>query len=850
MSNRQILDLPKHQNPSQNRAASAPYNFVPLPEVVVTAVDNADDLPSHDRHYADHHTGHFEVTLTTKSPLYVRCPFTRDEFDLDEQGKDRSGHEVNNQTPYADRIRNTPHFFYRRNPNEPVIPGSSLRGMIRSVLEIASYGKVQWVTDKKLFFRTVDATALGKYYSSRIMDQGATGQSHNGYRPLVEAGFIRRSGDNWQIEPCQVAKVEMMDVAVAFGVIDRDQSIQNLYTNRDPSGQLPRWEIKQAGTTTPIPLQHSEVFVITDSTPRDYLHSRRHYLRYCRVNSISRTPTGQQGEQPGILVLTGPVPHKHMAFVFIPTPNATRINIPNDFHEQDINKRLVDLFHDKDQLTQWQTQAFPKGKPGGAQRNQDGFLRDGEPIFFLRENRQLTFFGRAQMFRLPYTKCPVDLVPEDLRHPEDIDYAEALFGFVRKKEELQDMMRRGVIQKMPKQGDKRRAYAGRVFVTDAMLVEGQADYWLFSDPITPKILATPKPTAFQHYLTQQEPDEKNRLDHYDSPPPHETTIRGHKRYWHQGLNPSNGLTADQIREHIGEELVTITQHTQFKPIKAGVQFKFRIYFENLSSRELGALCWTLQPLGNPAKEYCHHLGMGKPLGMGAVKLEATLCLTDRSRRYASLLEGDNWQTGTIGTAESLSDRATLKRRTQDFEQHILDALKLSTTCQHLFELKRVGMLLKMMEWPGFRADLNGKCFLKDQKRPNTRYMTIQRNNEYRERPVLPDPSAFDPAIDKLAEPVPDNGNPQKDVPREHGPAPRQAKQDQRPTVPQGAVVATVQKVGDKWVDVQIEGHEALIRCTGVNPAGLGLKPGSTIYVELKRDKKTKKIISSRYHSKP
>ena len=88
---------------------------------------------------------------------------------------------------------------------------------------------------------------------------------------------------------------------------------------------------------------------------------------------------------------------------------------------------------------------------------------------------------------------------------------------------------------------------------------------------------------------------------------------------------------------------------------------------------------------------------------GAVKLEGTLHLTSHPTRYASLLEGDNWQTGTSGTAESLSDRATLERRTQDFEQHILDALKLNTTCQHLFQVKRFGMLLKMMEWPGFRA---------------------------------------------------------------------------------------------------------------------------------------------------
>ena len=63
--------------------------------------------------------------------------------------------------------------------------------------------------------------------------------------------------------------------------------------------------------------------------------------------------------------------------------------------------------------------------------------------------------------------------------------------------------------------------------------------------MTPKILAGPKPTTFQHYLTQQEPDtiqeivkgkSKSRmdLDHYGSNTPHDTTLRGHKLYWHRG----------------------------------------------------------------------------------------------------------------------------------------------------------------------------------------------------------------------------------------------------------------------------------------------------------------------------
>lgn len=49
--------LPKHQNPDQQQVAHAPYNFIPLPDIVVKAVESADGLPDHDCGLNDRHTG-------------------------------------------------------------------------------------------------------------------------------------------------------------------------------------------------------------------------------------------------------------------------------------------------------------------------------------------------------------------------------------------------------------------------------------------------------------------------------------------------------------------------------------------------------------------------------------------------------------------------------------------------------------------------------------------------------------------------------------------------------------------------------------------------------------------------
>jgi CRISPR-associated protein (TIGR03986 family) len=385
--------------------------------------------------------------------------------------------------------------------------------------------------------------------------------------------------------------------------------------------------------------------------------------------------------------------------------------------------------------------------------------KEGQPLFYLLDaSGNLVFFGPTMMFRLPYQRSVRALIPEKLRNPLLVDYADALFGFVREPGDFPDT------KALPKQGQKSRAYASRVFITDATLTTQLApqDLWLtetHAHSITPPILATPKPTSFQHYLVQ--PDTSGYLRHYDSPQEdaqgqlrgQETVIRGHKLYWHQGNKTATDLSAKYtdgdrmsrsqfIQDANGQWQVkdNSTQHTLFKPVKAGVQFTFRLYFDNLSEAELGALCWILHPLGEAHKEYCHSLGMGKPFGMGAVHLDATLYLTKRTIRYTTLFNGDRWETGTVSTGDRLSARTEqVTRLAETFEEDILNKLKpLNKQCNHLAELKRIGMLLKLMEWS------------MPVPQPETEYMTP---NQFKARPVLPDPSYYAQEIAALRIPL-------------------------------------------------------------------------------------------------
>jgi hypothetical protein len=270
--------------------------------------------------------------------------------------------------------------------------------------------------------------------------------------------------------------------------------------------------------------------------------------------------------------------------------------------------------------------------------------------------------------------------------------------------------------------------AGRVFFSDAEFIEAKNETWYSTRPLKPSTLGSPKITTFQHYLVQDananhNPDFRQTLAHYASRPqrdgePDETEIRGHKLYWHKG-DVRIPEAADEVRE---------SQLTRIIPIKSGVKFKFRVHFENLRDYELGALAWALRLHGDVGKTYHHKLGMGKPLGMGAVAITASLYITERrdrqAGRYAQLFDD-----GRLASGANADD---LHRFIEKFESFILKENQIAPDKRRLAEAPRIRMLLAMLQWREGTDEWLDK----------TRYLSIQHpqnDNEYKERPVLPDP---------------------------------------------------------------------------------------------------------------
>ena len=334
--------------------ATAPYNFVRLPRQILTAgaatqLSDVELLDVHNRFMAGRLHGHIGLDITALTPLYIR------------------GRRRPTSAAWADREKTEARPAVDRN-EVPIIPGSSLRGMTRSIVELLTFAKVPHPHDAKPFFRTVGTERVGVAYRNRMLKQG---------RP--EGGILRHGDEGWFVDVREVVRVP-------------HQLIANLgyrqHPNYHPNSQL----------------QHQP----------------------CAVRIVDRKVVGYNANvdltsgdwRRGTLVLTGSAPKKLAEFVFLDADGGAPLApVP-------VSQAVMDRVTDDDQITPWQVAAFPSGKPKGT-------LVSGTPIFFIRasDGSGVEFLGRARMFRLPYDRSLKDLVPEHLRNA-DLDLTEAIFGTV------------------------------------------------------------------------------------------------------------------------------------------------------------------------------------------------------------------------------------------------------------------------------------------------------------------------------------------------------------------------------------------------------------------------------------
>ena len=136
----------------------APYNFVPL--------ENKAFYPSWANHisqdipFEDGVSGSIEYTIEAKTPIFVRNGYT------DREHPDST--------------------FSKTHDGKFFIPGTSIKGEIRNVLEILSFGKMTQVQDARFGIRDLSNNPEGRFYRQKIQNV------HCGwlYKRLAEDGSV------------------------------------------------------------------------------------------------------------------------------------------------------------------------------------------------------------------------------------------------------------------------------------------------------------------------------------------------------------------------------------------------------------------------------------------------------------------------------------------------------------------------------------------------------------------------------------------------------------------------------------------------------------------------------------
>jgi len=164
------------------------------------------------------------------------------------------------------------------------------------------------------------------------------------------------------------------------------------------------------------------------------------------------------------------------------------------------------------------------------------------------------------------------------------------------------------------------AFGSRLSFSMATLPDGESGR-LDSRTVL-QILGSPKlPCPVMYFKNAQAPGhiKKNELT------PAKHLPQGRKWYLHareeKGMRTGATHHPDESKK----------QKNLVEPISAGQRFFFHLDFYNLTNHELGLLLYALEP----DTTFHHKLGMGKPLGLGSVKIEVlSFCRIDRSRRYS------------------------------------------------------------------------------------------------------------------------------------------------------------------------------------------------------------------------
>lgn len=509
----------------------APFNFVPLNKHVF--IPSWSEAISMDIPFCDGLSGTIDINIKAESPILVS--------DGGERG----------QTHYFCHTPTNSRYF---------IPGTSVKGAIRNVLEILAFGKMSFTQNRSFTIRDLYRGKKGKEDNDEVKTDGDfyleklnPKNIHCGWMRKTSAGcVIDDCGIPWRISVERVD--EMLDgVGISLGLKDfvldgtkysnSNENRGNRFAKkkydmlRDRSGATSYEDILQFLTAT---------FVNDDET--DVVKGERIFKRQ---GVGGKTGTIVFTGQPGAREKKGNKwEGKFFEFIFPKESQREKIHVP-----EGVFRTFEAIHKDSPDYTEFRRKQLNEGK--------------AIPVFFTYGNNVesdvIDSIGIAYMYRYPAFNSVFNGIPMELLDTSKHDLPECLFGFSNPKESLR----------------------GRVTFSHAFL-KG------IPHPIERRYaLASPHPSYYPLYLGNGQSWNSQTI-----------SIAGRKRYPVRNVQRGNRGTSNM--------------ESSKRPLDRGSEFDCKIRFFNLMPIELGAILSSIDFCGHD--DCFHSLGQGKPLGYGKVKI--------------------------------------------------------------------------------------------------------------------------------------------------------------------------------------------------------------------------------------
>lgn len=333
----------------------SPYNFVPLSKKVV--MPYWAKYISHDVPFKDAQSGVLKLNMKAESPIYVRNGVPRD----------------------TDRDHDPEYIRFNHIDGKYFIPGSSIKGMLRSVMEIMSFGRMHnKVNDHKYSFRDFDNDDI--YPKTNLSNK-------------VECGWLYKKGDAYYIDKCgKPGRISHKNLDPLCSTTKISTYYKRSKNNDSAVDKNKRFSFEKEG----------------HRFEKDYVSAGR------TIYKISGS-----GDS-GTIVLTGQINRKHLEFIFWSVKEEC-VEVP-----QDVVDNFLFAYYDhdtkksKDSDWDWRKKELDAGKK--------------IPVFYRtkktgRNETEFIDMGLTMLYKITYKNSVIDLINKHQKEADSYDLAEAIFGY-------------------------------------------------------------------------------------------------------------------------------------------------------------------------------------------------------------------------------------------------------------------------------------------------------------------------------------------------------------------------------------------------------------------------------------